>query len=101
MSEVALTPSVAHINETRRTTTTLAINGIIATQEVRRPTEKNLRRRARYEGTSIVLNYWPIRVSDARLHIARDDHNRVSQQKEEERRVRKKAVKDEMIHVQR
>ncbi|KAI8648854.1 hypothetical protein NCS56_01501400 [Fusarium sp. Ph1] len=102
MSGAALTSSVAHVNEkARKASTTLAINGITATQEMRRLKEKNLSRRARDEGTSIVANYGPIRVCDARLHVAKDDHNRQSQQEEEERRVRKKAVKDEMMYVRR
>ncbi|KAI8685333.1 hypothetical protein NCS55_00204600 [Fusarium keratoplasticum] len=102
MSGVALTPSVAHVNEkVRKASTTLAINGITATQEMRRLKEKNLSRRARDQGTSIVANYGPIRMSDARLRVAKDDYNRQSQQEEEERRVRKKAVKDEMIYIRR
>ncbi|KAJ4154483.1 hypothetical protein NW754_001432 [Fusarium falciforme] len=48
-----------------------------------------------------MANYGPIQVSDARLRVAKDDHNRRSQQEEEERRVRKKAVKDEMTFIRR
>ncbi|KAM6513875.1 hypothetical protein FALCPG4_015076 [Fusarium falciforme] len=77
MSGVALTLSVAHINEkVRKASTTLAINGITVTQEMLRLKEKNLSRRAHDEWTSIVANYGPTRASDARLRVAKDYHNR-------------------------
>jgi hypothetical protein len=48
-----------------------------------------------------VANYGPIRVSDARLRVAKDDHERRAHQEEEARRVRKKAVRDEMAFLRR
>ena len=77
------------------------INGVTSTQEMKRLKEKNLRRRALQEGTSIVSNYGPIRVSDARLRIAKDDYHRRAAQAEEERRYRKKEAIDEVKYIHR
>jgi hypothetical protein len=91
-----LTPSVSHVNEkVRKAHTALAINGNTATQEMRRLKEKNLRRRAREQGTSVIANYGPITVHDLRLHVARDEHNRRANQRLEEERIHKKEVKCE------
>jgi hypothetical protein len=46
-SGTPLTPLVSHVNEKlHKAYTTLAVNGITATQEMRRLKEKNLRRSA-------------------------------------------------------
>lgn len=63
--------------------------------------EKNLRRWALQEGTSIVSNYSPIRISDARLRIAKDDYHQRAAQAEEERRYRKKEAIDEVQYIYR
>ncbi|KAJ3453677.1 hypothetical protein MRS44_017924 [Fusarium solani] len=97
VSGIRLTPSVARVHEkSRKATEVLMINGVTSTQEMKRLKEKNLRRRALQEGTSIVSNYGPIRVSDARLRIAKDDYHRRAAQAEEERRYRKKEAIDEV-----
>ncbi|RYC79285.1 hypothetical protein BFJ63_vAg17832 [Fusarium oxysporum f. sp. narcissi] len=99
-SGLPLTPSVAHVNEKlRKAHTTLALNGITATNEMKRLKEKNLRRCIRKEGTSVIANYGPIRISDARLRVAKDEHNRRAAQKVEEERVRNKEVKIEADYI--
>ncbi|KAH8754588.1 hypothetical protein F5883DRAFT_431202, partial [Diaporthe sp. PMI_573] len=72
-----------------------------ATKEMKRLKEKNLRRTALQEKTSIVCNYGPIRVQDARIRIARDDYHRQAAQADEERRVQKKESVDEVIYLRR
>ncbi|EGU73157.1 hypothetical protein FOXB_16332 [Fusarium oxysporum f. sp. conglutinans Fo5176] len=93
-SGTPLTPSVSHVNEKlRKAHTTLAVNGITATQEMRRLKEKNLRRSARDQGTTILANYGPITIYDARLRVAKDQHNRLAGQAAEEARVHTKEVR--------
>ncbi|WAO97211.1 Hypothetical protein NCS54_01492600 [Fusarium falciforme] len=54
VSGIRLTPSVARVHEkSRKATEVLMINGVTSTQEMKRLKEKNLRRRALQEGTSI------------------------------------------------
>lgn len=101
-SGMPLTPSVSHVNEkVRKAHTTLAINGITATQAMRMMKEKNLRRRVRDERTSVIANYGPIRVHDARLRVAKDDHNRLANQQAEEKRIHRKEVENEVIYMKR
>ncbi|KAG7408077.1 hypothetical protein Forpi1262_v018048 [Fusarium oxysporum f. sp. raphani] len=101
-SGTPLTPSVSHINEkVRKAHSTLALNGITATQEMRLLKEKNLRRSARDQGTTIIANYGPITVYDARLRVAKDQHNRLAGQAAEESRLHNKEVKDEVIYLRR
>ncbi|KAG7404437.1 hypothetical protein Forpe1208_v015948 [Fusarium oxysporum f. sp. rapae] len=63
--------------------------------------EKNLRRSARDQGTTIIANYGPITVYDARLRVAKDQHNRLAGQAAEESRLHNKEVKDEGIYLRR
>lgn len=63
--------------------------------------EKNLRRRVRDERTSVMANYGPIRVYDARLRVAKDDHNPLANQQAEEQRIHRKEVKNEIIYMKR
>ncbi|RYC79089.1 hypothetical protein BFJ63_vAg18033 [Fusarium oxysporum f. sp. narcissi] len=101
-SGVPLTPSVLHVNEkVRKAHTTLALNGITATQEMRRLKEKSLRRSERDEGTIIIANYGPITVYDARLRVAKDQHNRRANQDAELRRYYAKEVRDEAVYLRR
>ncbi|KAK2923399.1 hypothetical protein FoTM2_016923 [Fusarium oxysporum f. sp. vasinfectum] len=101
-SGTPLTPSVSHINEkVRKAHSTLALNGITATQEMRLLKEKNLRRSAQDQGTTIIANYGPITVYDARLRVAKDQHNRLAGQAAEESRLHNKEVKDEVIYLRR
>ncbi|KAM5350854.1 hypothetical protein ACJZ2D_017189 [Fusarium nematophilum] len=102
VSGLRLTPSVARVHEkSRKATEVLMINGITATQEMKRLKEKNIHRRALQEGTFIVSNYGPIRVRDARLRIAKDDYHRRAAQAEEDRRFRKKESLDEVKYIHR
>jgi hypothetical protein len=102
VSDLRLTPSVARVHEkSRKATEVLMINGITATQEMKRLKEKNIHRRALQEGTSIVSNYGPIRVRDARLHIAKDDYHRRAAQAKEDRHFRKKESLDEVKYIHR
>lgn len=102
VSGVRLTPSVAHVHEkSRKATEVLMINGITSTEEMKRLKEKNLRRRALQQGTQIVSNYGPIRVSDARLRVAKDEYHRRAAQAEEYRRYRKKEATDEVKYIYR
>ena len=77
------------------------INGITSTQEMKRLKAKNIHRQTLQEGTSIVSNYGPIRVHDARMRIAKDDYHRRAAQAEEERRFRKKEGIDEVKYIHR
>ncbi|KAG7000270.1 hypothetical protein FocnCong_v012429 [Fusarium oxysporum f. sp. conglutinans] len=96
-SGTPLTPSVSHVNEKlRKAHTTLAVTGITATQEMRRLKEKNLRRSAWDQGTTILANYGPITIYDARLRVAKDQHNRLAGQAAEEARVHTKEVRVEV-----
>ncbi|KAF4447314.1 hypothetical protein F53441_9138 [Fusarium austroafricanum] len=96
-SGTPLTPSVSHVNEkVRKAHTTLAVNGITATQEMRRLKEKNLKRSARDQGTTILANYGPITIYDARLRVAKDQHNRLAGQAAEEACLHTKEVRDEV-----
>ncbi|KAM5357575.1 hypothetical protein ACJZ2D_016120 [Fusarium nematophilum] len=102
VSGVRLTPSVAHVHEkSRKATEVLMINGITSTEEMKRLKEKNLRRRVLQQGTQIVSNYGPIRVSDARLRVAKDEYHRRGAQAEEYRRYRKKEATDEVKYIYR
>ncbi|GKU08895.1 unnamed protein product, partial [Fusarium langsethiae] len=57
-SGMPLTPSVLHVhNKVRKAHTTLALNGITATQEMHRLKEKSLRRQEREDGTLVIANY--------------------------------------------
>jgi hypothetical protein len=101
-SGTPLTPTVAHVNEKlRKAHTTLALNGITATQEMRRLKEKNLRRSNRDQGTTILANHGPITVYDARLRVAKDLHNRRANQTAEAQRIHKKEVRDEAAYLRR
>jgi hypothetical protein len=101
-SGTPLTPSVSHVNEKlRKAHTTLAVNGITATQEMRRLKEKNLRRSARDQGTTILANYGPITIYDARFRVAKDQHNRLAGQAAEEARVHTKEVRVEVGYLRR
>lgn len=68
---------------------------------MKRLKEKNLRRQVRKEGAAVIANYGLIRVSDARLRVAKDEHNRRAAQKLEEERVRKKEVRIEADFIRR
>ncbi|KAH7471202.1 hypothetical protein FOMA001_g13664 [Fusarium oxysporum f. sp. matthiolae] len=101
-SGTPLTPTVAHVNEKlRKAHTTLALNGITATQEMRRLKEKSLKRSNRGQGTTILANYGPITVYDARLRVAKDLHNRRANQAVEAQRMHKKEVRDEVAYLRR
>ncbi|KAF4420000.1 hypothetical protein F53441_14406 [Fusarium austroafricanum] len=101
-SGTPVTPSVSHINEKlRKAHLSLALNGITATQEMRRLKEKNLRRSARDQGTTIIANYGPITVYDARLRVAKDVHNRLASQGAEELRYYNKEIKTEVSYLRR
>jgi hypothetical protein len=101
-SGTPLTPSVSHVNEKlQKAHTTLAVNGITATQEMRRLKEKNLRRSARDQGTTILANYGPITIYDARLRVAKDQHNRLAGQAAEEARMHTKEVRVEVGYLRR
>ncbi|KAH7463447.1 hypothetical protein FOMA001_g18174 [Fusarium oxysporum f. sp. matthiolae] len=80
---------------------TLALNGIAATQEMHRLKEKALRRARLEEGTSGICKYGPIRVSDAKLRVARDEYNRQAAQEEKERRLLKRDVTDEVVYIRK
>uniref|UniRef100_A0A0D2XRF9 Uncharacterized protein n=1 Tax=Fusarium oxysporum (strain Fo5176) TaxID=660025 RepID=A0A0D2XRF9_FUSOF len=71
------------------------------TQEMRRLKEKSLRRSERDEGTIIIANYGPITVYDARLRVAKDQHNRRANQDAELRRYYAKEVRDEAVYLRR
>ncbi|KAM0080686.1 hypothetical protein ACKRZS_007155 [Fusarium odoratissimum] len=102
VSSLCFTPSVARLHEkSRKATEVLMINGITATQEMKRLKEKNIHRRVLQEGTSIVSNYGPIRVRDARLRIAKDDYHRRAAQAEEGRHFRKNGSLDEVKYIHR
>jgi hypothetical protein len=93
---------VAHVNEKlRKAHTTFALNGITATQEMRRRKEKNLKRSNRDQGITILANYGPITVYDARLRVAKDGHNRRANQAAEAQRIHKKEAKDEATYLRR
>ncbi|RKK62639.1 hypothetical protein BFJ69_g17000 [Fusarium oxysporum] len=101
-SGTPLTPTVAHVNEKlRKAHTTLALNGITATQEMRRLKEKSLERSNRDQGTTILANYGPITVYDARLRVAKDLHNRRANQAAEAQWMHKKKVRDEAAYLRR
>ncbi|KAH6954080.1 hypothetical protein BKA56DRAFT_435969, partial [Ilyonectria sp. MPI-CAGE-AT-0026] len=85
----------------RKAAETLMLNGITATEEMRRLKEKNLRRTALQKRTSVVCNYGPIRVHDARIRIAKDDYNRQAAKADEERRVQRKETVDEVKYIRR
>ncbi|KAJ0132654.1 Calpain-type cysteine protease ADL1 [Fusarium oxysporum f. sp. albedinis] len=75
------TPSVSHINKKlQKAYITLAVNGITATQEIRRLKEKNLRRSTQDQRTTILANYRLITIYDARLRVTKDQHNRLAGQ---------------------
>jgi hypothetical protein len=78
---------------------TLAFNGIAATQEMHCLKEKALRRARLEEGTSVICKYGPIRVSDARLRVARDEYNRQAAQEEEEHRLLKRAQLEIQVYL--
>lgn len=80
---------------------TLALNGIAAIQEMHRLKEKALRRERLNEGTSFVCKYGLIRVSDARLRVARDEYHRQAAQAEEQRRLLKRDAHDEVKYIRR
>lgn len=101
-SGTPLTPSVSHVNEKlQKAYTTLAVNGITATQEMRRLKEKNLRRSAQDQGTTILANYRLITIYDARLRVAKDQHNRLAGQAAEEARMHTKEVRVKVGYLQR
>lgn len=101
-SGVPITPSVTHVYEKlRKANVTLSLNGIAASQEMHRLKEKALRRERLQEGTSIICKYGPIRVSDARLRVARDEYNRRASQEEEKRRLLKRDAHDEVRYLKR
>lgn len=101
-SGTPLTPTVAHVNEKlRKVHTTLALNGITATQEMRRLKEKSLKRSNRDQGTTTLANYGPITVYDARLRVAKDLHNRRANQAAGAQRMHKKEVRDEVAYLRR
>ncbi|KAH6961832.1 hypothetical protein BKA56DRAFT_700192, partial [Ilyonectria sp. MPI-CAGE-AT-0026] len=79
----------------------VTLNGITATEEMKRLKEKNLHRTALQKKTSIVCNYGPIRVQDARIRIAKDDYHRQAAQADEERRVQRKEAVDEVKYIRR
>lgn len=97
-----ITPSVTHVYEKlRKANVTLSLNGIEVSQEMHRLKEKALRRERLQEGTSIICKYGTIRVSDARLRVARDEYNRRASQEEEKRRLLKRDAHDEVRYVKR
>ncbi|KAJ0127004.1 hypothetical protein HZ326_29890 [Fusarium oxysporum f. sp. albedinis] len=99
-SGVPLTPSVTHTyDKMRQGQMTLAFNGIAATQEMHCLKEKALRRARLEEGTSVICKYGPIRVSDARLRVARDEYNRQAAQEEEEHRLLKRAQLELQVYL--
>jgi hypothetical protein len=101
-SGMPLTPSVLHVhNKVRKAHTTLALNGITATQEMHRLKEKSLRRQEREDGTLVIANYGPITVYDARLRVAKDQHHRRANQNAEARRYHNKEVRDEAVYLRR
>ncbi|KAM5344596.1 hypothetical protein ACJ41O_013131 [Fusarium nematophilum] len=101
-SGVPLTPSVTHTyDKMRKAHVTLALNGIAATQEMHRLKEKALRREKLNEATSFTCKYGPIRVSDARLRVARDEYHRQAAQAEEQRRLLKRDAHDEVKYIRR
>ena len=102
LSQLPLTPSVSHVFEkARKATHTLSLNGITATAEMRRLKEKNLLRYSNQARTSIVGKYGPLRVGDARIRIAKDEYNRRAAQEDEERRLQKKYIQDEVLFLRR
>ncbi|XP_044718012.1 DDE superfamily endonuclease domain-containing protein [Hirsutella rhossiliensis] len=95
-SGTPITPSVAHVQgKVRKAAHTLALNGITATDEMRRLKENQLRRSKLAEGTSIVGKFGPLTVHDSRLRVAKDEYNRLAAQADEARRRLKKEVREE------
>ena len=102
LSEVPLTPSVSHVHlKARKAANTLALNGITATDEMRRVKEKQLSRAALKEKTRVIGKYGPLSVYDARVRVARDEYNRLGAKAEEQRRMKKKEARDEAAYLRR
>ncbi|KJZ69545.1 hypothetical protein HIM_11058 [Hirsutella minnesotensis 3608] len=101
-SGAPLTPSVARVfDKSCKAANTLAVNGITSTAEMQRLKDKHLRRATLESRTQIVGKYGPLSVHDARVRAARDEYNRRATQEDEQRRIRKKAARDEAAFLRR
>ncbi|KAJ6436237.1 restless-like transposase [Purpureocillium lavendulum] len=96
-SNVALTPSVAHVyDKACKASKALELNGVAATAELRRLQKKSLERQRRDEHTMVVAKFGPISMHDARLRAARDEYNRQAAQEDEQRRIFRRDVRQEV-----
>ncbi|KAM4058298.1 hypothetical protein HRG_006688 [Hirsutella rhossiliensis] len=90
-----------NFDQARKAANTLALNGITATDEMRRVKEKQLSRAALKEKTRVIGKYGPLSVYDARVRVARDEYNRLGAKAEEQRRMKKKEARDEAAYLRR
>ncbi|KEY72792.1 hypothetical protein S7711_10316 [Stachybotrys chartarum IBT 7711] len=102
ISKVPLTPSVTHVfTKAHKAGRALALNGILATREMRLIKRKALERTNRQAETGLIAKYGPITMGDARLRVARDEHNRRAAQDEEDERIFKRAANAEAAYLRR
>lgn len=91
-----MTPSVTRVFDlATNASNILSYNGIAASEEMHRLKAKAVRRTKLHTQTGIVAKYGPISVQDARLRVAKDDHNRLAAQADEQRRISRRDTKDE------
>ncbi|GKU08467.1 unnamed protein product [Fusarium langsethiae] len=100
-SGIPLTPSVLHVfNKMQKSSETLAINGITATEEMHRLKEKTIQR-TNLQQETLICKYGPIRVGDARIRAERDQYHRKEAQKEEQLRLLRRDARDECLYIRR
>lgn len=82
-------------DKVRKVGRALELNGITASNELRRQKEKILARQKLQDERRVIARYGPISAGDARGCIATDDYNRCAAQEDEAQRIERKASRDE------
>uniref|UniRef100_A0A8H7K8Z9 DDE-1 domain-containing protein n=1 Tax=Bionectria ochroleuca TaxID=29856 RepID=A0A8H7K8Z9_BIOOC len=101
-SGLPLTPSVLRTyDKVRKVGRALELNGITASNELRRHKEKILIRQKLHDERRVVARFGPISAGDARSRIATDDYNRRAAQEDEAQRIERKAIRNEEAFLRR